>query len=523
VVAIGILSHVSKRMRTETLRLVVVLAMLMVTAAVARADLIVSLGTTANVTCSGGTCAATAANAVLNAGTLQTMLASGNVAVTTGSVANRLVVHAPLFWSSKSTLSLYGRQQISIEALVVVRGFGGIALSTANATELGNLAYTARGRVAFTHPLSRLTVNGLRYKLVNDIAGLAAAASANPNARIALANNYDAKPDGAYTTAPVPTFNGLFEGLGNTISHLTVSITSAEQDAGLFGSVGKGCTRCGRVNGINLTGISIHGYGENSTGGLIGVLDAELTQSSSRGTVTSGVSAMVGGLVGSTSKNALIAQSHSDVGVTIHDDAIAGGLVGQNQGMVRETYSLGAVASTIGSTIGGLVGVNSGSLRASFAAGSLTADGHKTIMGGLVGVSSANIENCYAIGAVTNNLRHLGSSPENDVGGLVGSANAAILTSYSSGAIDGTSRDRIGGLVGSDGSGGMKRDYWDVSTSGVTNPSAGAGNIANDPGITGLTTAQFSAKLPVSFSPKVWALNPNVNGGLPYLIANPPP
>jgi hypothetical protein len=81
----------------------------------------------------------------------------------------------------------------------------------------------------------------------------------------------------------------------------------------------------------------------------------------------------------------------------------------------------------------------------------------------------------------------------------------------------------VGGFLGDDDSGGgLSRDYWDTTTSGITNLSQGAGNIANDPGITGETTTQLQSGLPTGFDPAIWAENPNINGGLPYLIANPP-
>jgi hypothetical protein len=53
-------------------------------------------------------------------------------------------------------------------------------------------------------------------------------------------------------------------------------------------------------------------------------------------------------------------------------------------------------------------------------------------------------------------------------------------------------------------------------------PVSGAGNIANDPGITGLSTAQLQSGLPAGFDPTVWGENANINSGLPYLLANPP-
>ncbi|HEY6578573.1 MAG TPA: hypothetical protein VIY09_04570 [Rhizomicrobium sp.] len=62
----------------------------------------------------------------------------------------------------------------------------------------------------------------------------------------------------------------------------------------------------------------------------------------------------------------------------------------------------------------------------------------------------------------------------------------------------------------------------DTSTSRVKSLKKGAGTPKNDPGITGLTTTQLQSGLPQGFDPTVWAENPKINGGLPYLIANPP-
>jgi len=61
----------------------------------------------------------------------------------------------------------------------------------------------------------------------------------------------------------------------------------------------------------------------------------------------------------------------------------------------------------------------------------------------------------------------------------------------------------------------------DTDTSGVTDLSQGAGNFAEIRHY-GLTTAQFQSGLPTGFDSAVWAENPAINGGLPYLIDNPP-
>jgi hypothetical protein len=47
--------------------------------------------------------------------------------------------------------------------------------------------------------------------------------------------------------------------------------------------------------------------------------------------------------------------------------------------------------------------------------------------------------------------------------------------------------------------------------------------VENDPGIKGLGNSELTSGLPKGFNPRVWTESPDINGGLPYLIANPPP
>ncbi len=58
--------------------------------------LLISSGATTDVTCLNGTCKATGPDAALNVGELQTLLASGNVTVTTGSASDDIKVTAAL-------------------------------------------------------------------------------------------------------------------------------------------------------------------------------------------------------------------------------------------------------------------------------------------------------------------------------------------------------------------------------------------------------------------------------------------
>jgi hypothetical protein len=81
-----------------------------------------------------------------------------------------------------------------------------------------------------------------------------------------------------------------------------------------------------------------------------------------------------------------------------------------------------------------------------------------------------------------------------------------------------------GGLLGKDRAkaGKISNTYWDFDTSGINDPSRGAGDPENDPGITGLSDAQLKSGLPEGFDPKSWGQSVSTNNGYPYLLDNPP-
>src|SRR5439155_15975348 len=92
----------------------------------------------------------------------------------------------------------------------------------------------------------------------------------------------------------------------------------------------------------------------------------------------------------------------------------------------------------------------------------------------------------------------------------------SVTQVYSIGNVGGPAAT-IGGFIGGDYY-RHKRNYisfadWDLDTSGISDPSQGAGNIPNDPGITGLTDAQLTSALPDGFDPNVWGENANINNG----------
>lgn len=103
------------------------IALLFATSA-AHAQVMISTAATMNMKCGNGVCAPTATNAVLDVGDLETMLASGNVKVTTtGSFEARdIVVAAQIGWSSTSTLALGAYRSIEIRRAVSIQGLAAV-------------------------------------------------------------------------------------------------------------------------------------------------------------------------------------------------------------------------------------------------------------------------------------------------------------------------------------------------------------------------------------------------------------
>jgi hypothetical protein len=465
-------------------------------AAAAHADVVISAAAMANMSCSGGLCAPTAKNAVLNVGDLENLLASGNVEVTTtgsGIQADNIEIDAPLSWSNGSALALDARETILIKKAVSVTGQGGLSIATNDGGKDGYFGFQNKGQVIFSNLSSELTVNGTAYTLVGNVATLAADISANSAGNYALANDYDAGNDGAYQNSPIPTqFSGQFEGLGNAISNLSISGTGdPNSPVGLFSELGLDNGAGGSIENIYLHNLSVMGNGFDA-GGLVGINTGSISGAVDDGKVESG----------------------NTIGIAL------GLLVGVNGGTIARSNAMGTVVTSEPGDEGGLVVENTGSIVQSYANCKVSAaEGSDFAV--LIGNNLGSILQSYATGSVTN-------STESDVGGLVGdnAEESTIAQSYSTAALkDVPNGDRdAGGLIGVDNSPPHSNasDYWDMTTSHMSGRSDGAGTPRNDPGIQGRSTQQLQSRLPKGFDPTVWAEDPKINKGFPYLIANPP-
>ncbi|WP_295537009.1 GLUG motif-containing protein [uncultured Thioclava sp.] len=237
-------------------------------------------------------------------------------------------------------------------------------------------------------------------------------------------------------------FTGQFDGLGHTISNLTID---------------RPTTR----------GVGLFGYTQNATVSNLGVVGGSVTGDNT-----------IGALVG-FSLNSTISNAYATAAVS--GSNVVGGLVGSsNHSTISNAYAAGAVTGT-GSNTGGLVAYSSNStISNAYATGAVSVA--YGFAGGLVGwINNGTINNAYATGAV---------SGTNYVGGLVGnSANSTINSAYATGAVLGT-KANTGGLVGSNSHGTISHAYWDLTTSGLTD-GVGSGDGS---GVSGLSTAQMHQK-----------------------------
>ncbi len=464
----------------------------------AHATVAISTQPTVNMTCSNGVCTPTASDAVLNVSDLDGMLANGDTTVKSTAQNPDIEIDAKLSWSSTHKLTLDSYHAIAFNKPVIVLAAGTLTITTNDGGTGGDYRFFGQGHVEFKDVKNGvLSINGTPFRLVSTMEKLIHVfhqASSN----VALARNIDAKGQ-MYTGSPIPELGGTFEGLGNTISNLTIN------GEGLVGSVESIPLEPPPViRDLGLLSVKVSFANPSEyVGALVGSNDGLIEYSYATGQVSaSGFQTYVGGLVGGSIGT--IQSSYADVAVSGTSQVSAvGGLVGLAiascnpcNGLIDQSYATGKVTGGDGMMVGGLIGKNyGGTVTNSYAKGRATA-GNNGFVGGLIG---GNIDN------PTDN------------------SHPVVSGSYSTGAVSGGTGADVGGLIGEDTAPpAITNTYWDTDTSGINNPAQGAGNVPNDPGITGLNDAQLKSGLPSGFDADVWAEKTGINKGYPYLIDNAP-
>lgn len=296
-------------------------------------------------------------------------------------------------------------------------------------------------------------------------------------------------------------FTGTFDGRGNRIIGLKVNNNNG--NAGIFSTVGEGGvvknvniysgnftggTSAGAVAGMNSGRIeNVTGFGNTVTvtnengnaGGIVGVNNGNKGNiiTNEDGTITlepaeneqfatgiidvesigsviaEGNNAVAGGLVG-TNEGAL-GNSYSDSAVTstfANNQAGLGGVVGVNKGDVQYVDSLGVTngGTTGSSNVGGVIGINNGNMYSGYNESIVSGSSN---VGGIIGTNagtynatdkkwtSGTVENVVNATSVTSE-----ATDSKNTGGLVGTNTGSVTNGRNNGTITGT--NYVGGLVG---------------------------------------------------------------------------
>lgn len=304
-------------------------------------------------------------------------------------------------------------------------------------------------------------------------------------------------------------FTGTFDGRGNRIIGLTVE--NANGNAGIFDAIGTngvvkdvniysgtftGSDNAGAVAGVNngrIEGIVTFGNtvtskgntltSKGNAGGIVGVNNSgnfsknETTGSTNDGVLTGGIydvestgsviagssSAVAGGLVGTN--NGGLANSFSDSAVTVDTNVTSGtsvglgGVVGVNteKGNVQYVDSLGVTngGATGSSNIGGIIGTNNGNMYSGYNESIVSGANN---VGGIIGTNAEGKK-------VENVVNATGVEGKDNVGGLVGVNSGSVTNGRNNGTITGT--NYVGGMVGSNAQGAILTNLVNDSSAAI--------------------------------------------------------
>ncbi len=349
-------------------------------------------------------------------------------------------------------------------------------------------------------------------------------------------------------------FTGTFDGGNHTISGLYMNANSAgrqTQGLGLFSLLGSGGTIknltvegeidpeniakksvggvAGKCNGGTISnctsGVNIIGETQSTVGGVVGNAEVGSTVENCRytGTINVKIKPVVygmGGVVGQASgctirncENAGIVQSNiitggivgrNDIGAKVLNcrnsgvvenpalGAGSGGIVGDNYGIIRDSYNASTGIVTGGDCTGGVAGHNvadsSGAtciVENCYNAGTVSGSGD---VGGVVGHNNSSgngntaiVKNCYNTGTVSA-VAQIADDGRGNVGGVVGviesgSVNDCYNTGTVTGSEDGSNAGGVVGVVGTDRGSEYKSTVSNCYNTGDVTGSGGSSNV----------------------------------------------
>lgn len=233
-------------------------------------------------------------------------------------------------------------------------------------------------------------------------------------------------------------FTGTFDGRGNRIIGLKVDNNNG--NAGIFSTIGAS----GTVKNVNI--YSGNFTGTTSAGAVAGVNNGRIENVTGFGnTVTSNGNA--GGIVGENNGNKGNIITNEDGTITLEpaeNEQFATGII--------DVESIGSViAKGDNAVAGGLVGTNEGALGNSYSDSAVTSTfvNNQAGLGGVVGVNTekGNVQYVDSLG-VTNG----GATNSSNIGGIIGTNNGNMYSGYNESIVSG--KDNVGGIIGENSTGG---------------------------------------------------------------------
>lgn len=403
---------------------------------------------------------------------LTTALNSANIVVMTTSGGSGglgdIIVNTSINWTSANslTLSAYHDITVSLANSITNTGGGSLVLRADNTgTGSGTVSF-GTGNVALSGGSGTVNVYynpttfgtqdtiytvGLgttptKYMLINSLGASGdtttrSLASLSNNSgfwsvgnNYALAKNIDASATSGWNSGAgftpigveVTPFAGQFDGQGYVISNLYINAPFSTSGEG--GGVGFIGWNSGSLTNIGLQNINVSG--NFYVGGLAGQNNGTITNSYSTGSVSGAQN--IGGLVGQNYYSGSIVNSYSSATVTssnnaFYTGALAGGLSGYNYATISNSYATGNVIGV--DFVGGLVGYGyGGSISNAYATGNVTASGSN--IGGFLGyINGSTINNSFWDTATTG--QSVGVGGTGPFGGTINNLTGGCFTGSS--------------------------------------------------------------------------------------------
>lgn len=238
------------------------------------------------------------------------------------------------------------------------------------------------------------------------------------------------------TFSPIPTFGGVFDGNGYTIS--SVNISSKGSYLGLFRYIQKGAT----VKNLNVSGNIAPQGTKQHIGGICGENSGTITNCSFTGSISGGDE--IGGICGTLTESGRVESSRSDADVT--GNSFTGGIAGRSEGVIYNCENTGGVNKVNTETeksiqdldldltnirttenidastdTGGICGYSKGRIINCVNRGDV---GYKSVgynTGGICGRQAGYVSGCENYGTVNG---------RKDIGGIAGQAEPYVLLEY---------------------------------------------------------------------------------------------